>query len=183
MKHSVEPSPYLFPLPAVLVSCGNNEKSNLITISWTGTLSSDPPMCYISVRPERHSRSLLQDHPFFVINLLETKYLKAVDGCGIVSGRNHNKWEHFHLTPEKSLKVTVPSVQEALLNIECEIASINPMGSHDVMMARVLAVRADERLLDEKGRPDLSSAGWIVYNKGFYHSLGPIIGKYGQAGK
>ncbi len=170
----------IYPLPAVLVSCGSAEASNLITVAWTGTLCTNPPMCYISVRPERYSHALIKDRMEFTINLTTAAMARAVDWCGVRSGRDYDKWSETGLTPEPGIAVGCPSVAESPLSIECRVREIIGLGSHDMFMADVINVRADESLINpETGVFDLEAAGLLTYSHGHYYDLGKELGHFG----
>lgn len=171
----------IYPLPAVLVSCGRSiGESNLITVSWTGTICTDPAMCYISVRPERHSYEMIRDNMEFTINLTTQSIARATDWCGVKSGREYDKWKETGLTPEPGVKVSCPSVKESPLSIECRVKEIIPLGSHHMFVAEVLNVRAEESLIDPvTGAFDLGAAGLVSYIHGAYYSQGAKIGRFG----
>ena len=173
----------IYPLPAVLVSCGTTEEEyNLLTIAWTGTICSDPPLCYISVRPSRHSYALIKRDMEFVINLTTEEMARATDWCGVRSGRNHDKFKEMNLTPIPSAVVQVPSVKESPLSIECRVREIMPLGTHDMFIAEVVNIRANDDYLDpETGQFELASSHPLVYLHGAYHALGEKLGKFGWA--
>ena len=178
-KTLLPPSALLFPLPAVLVSCGSLGAPNLITISWTGTICSDPPMCYISIRPERYSWELVKASGEFVINLCDQSLLEAADWCGVHSGRDFDKFRHLGFTPVQASTVGAPLLGESPVNIECRVVDSHLLGSHEMFIAKVSGVNIAGTLTGKNGQPDFSKAAWITYNKGYYHSLGEIIGRYG----
>ncbi len=180
-KISWKPGTVLYPLPAVMVSLGNNSKEyNIITVSWTGTINSDPPMCYISVRPGRHSYEILKRNMEFVINLTTQDLAHATDWCGIKSGRDFNKFHEMKLTAEKAQKVQAPLIKESPMNIECRVKQIIPLGTHDMFIADVVAVNAEESLInDETGAFELNRAGLVSYAHGFYYKQGTELGKFG----
>lgn len=171
----------LFPVPAVLVSCGgaNECKPNLITIAWAGTVCTNPPMISISVRPERYSYDIIKKTGEFVVNLPTVKQTKATDWCGVVSGRDHDKFKKNGLTPAPALKVDCPIVLECPVNIECKVVQTLELGSHDLFIAEVVAVQASESLIDSKGKLLLEKAGLITYVHGAYHALGSYLGHFG----
>jgi flavin reductase (DIM6/NTAB) family NADH-FMN oxidoreductase RutF len=171
----------IYPLPAVLVSCGSEvEEYNLITLAWVGTICSEPPMCYISVRPERHSYGIIKRTMEFVINLTTEEMAFATDWCGVRSGRKFDKFKEMKLTPEKSTLVQAPSVKESPLCIECRVKEIISLGSHDMFIADVVNVRADDRYLNpETGKFELTQAHPLVYAHGNYFGMGELIGKFG----
>ena len=171
----------IYPLPAVLVSCGATpEQFNILTIAWTGTVCSDPPMCYISVRPERHSYNIIKHNGEFVINLTNQRLAKATDWCGVRSGRNYNKFKEMGLTPEPAQIVSAPIIREAPVSIECRVKQILPLGTHDMFLAEVVNVLVDEEFIDKQtGKFDLERAGLIAYSHGEYYALGNALGHFG----
>ena len=171
----------IYPLPAVLVSCGScEEEYNLITVAWTGTLCTNPPMCYVSIRPERHSYDIIKRNMEFVINLTTEDMAYATDWCGVRSGRDYNKFEEMRLTPGKASVVNAPVVEESPLCIECWVKEIVSLGSHHMFVADVVNVRADEKLLNpETGKFELDESHPLVYLHGAYYGLGKKIGKFG----
>lgn len=176
-----KPGNMIYPLPAVLVSCGSvPEEYNLFTVAWVGTVCTNPPMCYISVRPERHSYPIIKRNREFVINLTNEDLAYATDWCGVRSGRDCNKFAEMGLTPAESAVVAAPYVQQAPVSIECRVRDIIPLGSHDMFLAEVVNVWADERYIDpETGAFSLADARLIAYSHGHYHRLGEEIGKFG----
>lgn len=176
-----KPGTMIYPLPAVMVSVGEiPEEFNIITIAWTGTLCSDPPMCYISVRPGRHSHAILKRTGEFVINLTTRKLARATDWCGVRSGREFNKFKEMRLTPGMAKVVKAPIINEAPINIECKVVHIAPLGSHDMFTANVVNVKADEQYVDPRtGTFLLEKAAPICYSHGQYYELGDRIGKFG----
>ena len=183
-KHSHvswKPGTLIYPLPAVLISCGNNpDNYNLLTISWVGTICTNPPMCYISVRPERHSYNIIKETGEFVINLTNEDMAYATDWCGVKSGKDFNKFEEMKLTPVKGELVNAPIVKESPLCIECRVKEIIPLGSHDMFIAEVINVQADTKYIDpETDTFNLGVAKLIAYSHGHYYKLGEEIGKFG----
>lgn len=171
----------IYPLPAVLVTCGSSPADwNMITIAWTGTVCSDPAMCYISVRKERHSHALILENMEFTINLTTKDMARATDWAGVRSGRSFDKWKETGLTPLPGEKVASPTIAEAPLAIECRVKSVTALGTHDMFLAEVLNVRADDRFIDpETGRFSLEKSGIMAYCHGHYYELGELIGKFG----
>lgn len=171
----------IYPLPALLVSCGGcEEEYNMLTVAWAGTICTNPAMCYISVRPERHSYPIIEKNRAFVINLTTESMAKAVDMCGVKSGRECNKWELSGFTPIASEAVAAPYIKESPLCIECEVTDIVKLGSHDMFIAKVVQVLADEQYLNpESGRFELEKANLLAYSHGHYYGLGKEIGKFG----
>lgn len=179
-KISWKPGTQIYPLPAVIVTCGDNpENWNMITISWTGTICSDPAMCYISVRPERYSYPLLVKNMEFTINLTTTDLAFATDWVGVRSGKNFDKWAKTGLHPLPGEKVSSPTILESPLSIECRVKEIIRLGTHDMFISDVLNVRVDDQYLDSSGKFNLEEAGLLAYVHGHYYSLGEIIGKFG----
>lgn len=147
-----KPGNFIYPVPAVMVSLKDNTgKMNIITIAWTGTICSDPPMAYISVRRERASYAMLKETGEFVINLPDEPLVKALDYCGVRTGAKTDKWKDMGLTPGKSSVISAPTIEEAPVSIECRVKDVIPLGSHDMFLAEVVAVQVDEKYLDEKG--------------------------------
>lgn len=180
-KLSWKPGNVLSPAPAVLVSCGGagEWKPNLITIAWTGNVCSEPPMVSISVRPERHSFEIIRTMREFVINVPSLKQARAVDWCGVVSGRNEDKFAATGLTPASALKVRPPIVLECPLNIECRVRESLALGSHTMFVAEVVAVQVSAELLDSNGRLRLEREGLLAFAHGEYFALGRRVGKFG----
>ncbi len=170
---------FIYPIPAVMVSCGTMEKSNIITVAWTGILNTNPAMCYISVRPERYSHDMIKENGEFVINLTTEKLARATDWCGVISGRNRDKFKEMKLTKEKGNFVKAPLIKESPVSVECRVKEIIPLGSHDMFVAEVLSIDADEKYIDEKGAFDISKCNLMAYANGGYYPLGKKIGKFG----
>ncbi|WP_300260038.1 flavin reductase family protein [uncultured Cloacibacillus sp.] len=169
----------LYPLPPVMVSCGTLERSNIITAAWTGTVNSEPPMTYVSVRPERHSYAMIKESGEFVINLTTERLARAADLCGVKSGREVQKFRLCRLTPIPASSVAAPLIAESPVNIECRVEQRLALGSHDMFLAKVVAVNVDEALLDAKGVLHLERAGLAAYVHGRYRALGRELGKFG----
>ena len=179
-KRDFKPGTMIYPLPAVMVSCGETpEEYNIITIAWTGTICSDPPMCYISVRPGRHSYDIIKRTGEFVINLTTESLARATDWCGCRSGRKYNKWKEMNLTPGPARVVKAPVIAESPVNIECRVQQIIPLGTHDMFIAEVVHITAEEAFFDENDAFSLARARPLVYNHGHYFGLGKKIGKFG----
>lgn len=171
----------LNPSPVVMVSCGSTlDEYNIITIAWTGTVCSDPPMCFISVRPERHSYQLIRESGEFVINLVSRELAPVADWCGVLSGKKYNKFLETGLTPVHGSHVSAPLINEAPVNIECKVTQVIPLGTHDLFLAEVVAVHANEKLFNHKTDAlELQRANLVSYSHGHYYDLGKIIGKFG----
>ena len=178
MKESWKPGTLIYPLPAVLVSCGATPgEYNLLTVAWTGTVCTDPPMCYVSVRPERHSYGIIRRT---VINLTTRGLARAADWCGVRSGRDYDKFREMGLTPGKALKVAAPIVEESPVSIECRVRQVLELGTHDMFLAEVVAVQVDADYIDPAtGRFCLERACPIVYSHGEYFALGEALGHFG----
>ena len=175
-----KPGNMVYPVPAVMVTAADREgKSNIITIAWTGTVCTNPPMAYISVRPERYSYGMLKETGEFVINLTTEKLVRATDYCGVKSGRDTDKWKETGLTPIPAQEVNVPLIKESPVNIECRVSEIRELGSHHMFLARVVAVDVDEAYLNEQGRFELQKAAPIVYSHGEYYGLSSLLGTFG----
>ncbi|MCM1004704.1 MAG: flavin reductase family protein [Prevotella sp.] len=181
MKVLWKPGTMLNPLPAVLVTCGSSPQDwNLLTVAWTGTICTDPAMCYISVRKERHSHALIERNMEFTINLTTEEMARATDWCGVKSGRDIDKFKATGLTPIPGELVSSPTLKESPLSIECAVTEIMRLGSHDMFIARVLVVRADDRYIDPAtGKFDLEKARLIAYSHGQYYTLGNNLGHFG----
>lgn len=173
----------LYPLPAVMVSAADrNGETNIITIAWTGTVCTNPPMVYISVRPERHSYHMIKDTGEFVINLTTEQLVRATDYCGVRSGRETDKWKDCGLTEGKAVSLEyAPVIEESPVNIECRVRKIEELGSHHMFLAEVTAVQADEKYMDDKGKFDLNQVGLLAYSHGDYLNLGKKLGKFGYS--
>ena len=171
----------LNPTPAVLVSCGSMEKPNVFTVGWTGIICTHPPRTYVSIRPSRHSYGLIKESGEFVINLTTKALMRAVDKCGVFTGRVTDKFELCGITAECSATVSAPSVAESPLSLECKVFDIIPLGSHDMFLADITAVRVDEELLDENGALSLEKSGLLAYSHGKYYELKEPLASLGYA--
>lgn len=172
-------SALLGPVPPVLVSCGSLEKPNVLTVAWAGTICTQPPRVSISVRPSRFSYDLIKSSGEFVINLPTQALAKAVDWCGVKSGRDVDKFEAMHLTAAPASQVGCPLVAESPVNLECRVFDVISLGSHDLFLADVVAVNADGSLLDADGKLHLEKAGLLAYAHGGYYALGRQLGTFG----
>ena len=185
MKKILKPGTMIYPIPAVMVSCGATaEEYNIMTAAWTGTICSEPPMCYVSIRPERHSYDIIKRTGEFVINLTTVALAEATDWCGVRSGRDFDKFAHCGLTAERSAVVAAPSIGEAPVSVECRVRQIVPLGSHDMFIADVVNVAVDESLIDaQSGKLDLQRAGLLCYSHGEYFAVGDLVGTFGYSVK
>ena len=174
-----KPGTFLYPIPAVMVSCGTMEKSNIITIAWTGIINTNPAIVYISVRPNRFSYELIKKQGEFVINLTNKDLVFATDWCGVKSGAEFDKFKEMNLTKEKGKFVKCPLIKESPVSVECKVKEIKELGSHNMIIAEVLSIDADEKYIDENGAFDINKCDLIAYSNGKYYSLGKQIGKFG----
>ena len=170
---------FIYPLPAVMVSCGTMEKSNIMTVAWTGIINTNPAMCYISVRPERYSYNLIKNQREFVINLTNEGLAYATDWCGVKTGAKVDKFKEMNLTKEKAQFVKCPLIKESPVSIECKVKEVKKLGSHHMFIAEVLSIDADDKYIDKKGAFDISKCDLIAYSNGHYYSLGKKIGRFG----
>lgn len=172
---------FIYPIPAVMVSCGTMEESNIITVAWTGILNTNPAMCYISVRSERFSHDIIKESGEFAINLTTRQLAYATDWCGVKSGRDVDKFKEMKLTKEKANIISVPLIKESPVSVECKVKEIVPLGSHDMFVAEIVAIDADEKYIDEKGAFDIGKCDLIAYANGGYYPLESKIGKFGYS--
>ena len=170
-----------YPIPAAMVSCGTMEESNIITVAWTGVINTNPAMVYISVRPERYSYDIIKKSKEFVINLTNEELAYATDWCGVKSGKDVDKFEKMRLTKQTATLVKCPMIAESPVSIECKLKEIKKLGSHDMFIADVLAINADEKYFDKKGAFDISKCNLIAYANGGYYTLGKKVGKFGYS--
>lgn len=174
----------VYPIPAVMVTCRDREgRDNIITVAWTGTICTNPAMAYISVRPERYSYDIIKETGAFVINLTTKELAYATDYCGVRSGRDVDKFAELGLTKGKATKVEVATIEESPVNIECKVVRIDELGSHHMFIAEVVAVHADKKYMDERGKFDLSKAEPLIYSHGEYYSVGEKLGTFGYSVK
>jgi flavin reductase (DIM6/NTAB) family NADH-FMN oxidoreductase RutF len=177
-----KPGNMVYPLPAVMVSCADKAgNSNIITVAWTGTVCTNPPMAYISVRPERHSYQMIRETGEFVINLTTTELAFATDFCGVRSGRDVDKFSEMKLTKEQGSVVAAPMIAESPVNIECKVREVQELGSHHMFLADVVAVHVDDQYMDEKQKFELGIAGLLAYSHGEYYNLGKQVGTFGYS--
>ena len=169
----------LAPVPAVIVTSGSMEKPNAATVAWTGIVCSEPPMTYISLRKSRHSHKIMSQTGEFVINLTTGSLAKATDACGVYTGAKMDKIKAYSLTPEKGFEVSCPTLAQSPVSLECKVEEIKELGSHDMFLARIVAVDVDEEYIDANGKLDLKKANLISYSHGDYIQLGKKIGSFG----
>ena len=169
----------LAPVPPVMVSCGDREKANILTVAWTGILNSTPPKTYISVRPQRYSYEILRQKREFMINLTSQQLLRASDYCGIFTGAKVDKFAKCKLTEEYTDAFACPMIAESPLSLACRVTDIIPLGSHDMFLADIESVFVREDLIDEAGKMHLEKAGLVAYSHGEYFALGKRLGKIG----
>ena len=174
-----KPGTFLYPLPAVMVSCGTMEKSNIITVAWTGIINTNPPMVYISLRPSRYSYELIKKQGEFVINLTNKELAKATDWCGVRSGSKFDKFKEMRLHKEKANFVKCPMIKESPVSVECKVKEIKELGSHHMFIAEILAINSDDKYINDKGAFDISKCNLIAYSNGHYYQMGKKIGKFG----
>lgn len=177
-----KPGNFIYPVPAVMVSLRDaSGKSNIITIAWTGTICSDPPMAYISVRKSRASYPMLVESGEFVINLPSEELVRALDYCGVRSLDQVDKWKEMNLHEGQASVVAAPTIEEAPVYIECKVTQVLPLGTHDMFLAEVVAVDVDDRYIDEKGAFHMDQVGLVAYSHGDYMSLGEKLGSFGYS--
>ncbi len=172
-----------YPIPAVLVTCGTMENSNIITVAWTGIINTKPPMVYISIRPERYSYNIIKENMEFAINLTNEKLTYATDWCGVKSGQKVDKFKQMNLTKERANFIKCPLIKESPVSIECKVKEIKELGSHTMFIAEVLSIDPDKKYISEKGEFDISKCNLIAYANGGYYTLGKKIGKFGYSVK
>ncbi|MCR4989549.1 MAG: flavin reductase family protein [Lachnospiraceae bacterium] len=181
-KAEWKPGNMLYPVPAVMVSCKKgNEKANIVTIAWAGTICSDPVMVSISVRPERHSYPIISETGEFVINLVTEELTYACDWCGVRSGKDFDKFKEMNLTEYKSSFMDAPAIAESPVNLYCKVVKTEKLGSHDMFIAEVVGVTVDEKYMDDSGKFDLEKTGLMAYSHGEYFALGKKLGKFGYS--
>ena len=181
-KEIWKPGNMLYPLPVVMVSLADRDgRANIITVAWAGTVCTNPPMLSVSIRPERYSYPILKETGEFVVNLTTKALAYAADYCGVKSGRDVDKFRDMHLSAVPGTKVKAPLIAESPVNIECVVREVKPLGSHDLFLADVAAVHADEKYMDENHRFHLELAEPIVYSHGAYFLCGEQVGTFGYS--
>ena len=178
-RQNFKPGALEAPLPAVMVSVGDMEKSNILTVAWTGILSTDPPRAYISVRPSRYSHKIITETGEFVINLTTEKLARVTDYVGIYTGAKVDKFARCNLTKKESAAVAAPTIAESPIALECKVFDSFHSGTHDVFLADIVNVSCDESIVDERGRICFERAGLIAYSHGEYFALGRKVGRFG----
>lgn len=182
-KVTWKPAALLSPVPVVLVSCGDIKHPNALAVAWTGIINTNPSMVYISVRPERHSYTLIKESGEFVINLVTKDLVRKTDQCGVYTGAKIDKFKKFNLTAENSSKLNAPIIAESPINIECKVEKVIALGTHHMFLAKVVAVDIDETLISESGKLDLRKSKLVAYSHGDYLELGKKIGSFGFSAK
>ena len=180
-KTTWKPGTMLFPVPPVMVTCGTEENTNVLTIAWTGIINSEPPMTYISVRPSRFSHKIISETGEFVINIANLPLAKACDFCGVKSGRKTDKFKEMGLELEASTKVKTPMLKSAPVSLECKVVEVKRFGTHDMFIAEILAVNVDDKYIEEDGRLAIEKAGLLAFAHGRYYTLGDQIDKFGHS--
>lgn len=179
-KRSWKPGTLLSPVPAIMVTCqGSSGRPNIITVAWAGTVCSEPPLLSISVRPERHSYQLIKETGEFVVNIPDKRIVKETDLCGVISGRNHDKFHETGLTQGKAETVTPPIIMECPINIECKVENEIELGSHSMFIARITSIQVSEHLIDSRDRLETDKAALVGYAHGHYYQLGKKLGHFG----
>lgn len=182
-KQLWKPGNMLYPLPVVMVSCKSDGIPNIITVAWAGTVCTNPPMVSISLRKDRYSYDIIKNSGEYVINLVTDKLVRAADWCGVRSGRDYDKFKEMKLTPVQAETVAVPLIAESPVNIECRVEEIKELGSHDMFIAGITAVHAEEDYMDDNGKFKLNDTGLVTYSHGEYFTLGKRLGKFGYSVK
>lgn len=181
-KVAKKPGTYLYPLPPCLITCGPVEKPNIITLAWLGTLCSEPPIIGISIRPSRYSHRLVTESGEFAVNVPTADMVRVVDWCGTVSGHSEDKFKAMGLTAVPTQSIHTASIKECPLSIECRVIQTLHLGTHDLFLGQVVAVQADEAILDTRGDIDLGKANGLAYGGRAYWTLGRFVEKQGYTG-
>lgn len=182
-KIKLPPNEALYPVPVVLVSSGDQDESNIITIAWCGVVCSKPPLISISIRPSRHSYKIISKRGDFAVNIPTEELLKKTDFCGVVSGNAVDKFKACGFTKGASSKISSPIIEECPVNIECKVIKSFNLGTHDIFIGEVVAVQTDGDIIDKDGKIDYNKAKPVVYNRGEYWNLGKKVGYYGFSSK
>ena len=178
-KVTWKPSTLLGPVPAVLVSCGSVEKPNALTVAWTGIINSDPPMTYVSIRPERHSYKIIKESGEFVINLVPRSLVRAADFCGVRTGAKMDKFKKLKLTAAEGETIKAPIIDESPICLECKVTESKLLGTHEMFLAEITAVRVEEQYIDKDGKLRMDTARLTAYCHGEYFDLGKKLGSFG----
>ena len=179
-KISLKPGTLLCPTPAVMVTCGQGEEQNIITIGWTGIINTQPPITYVSVRKSRHSHAIISKEKEFVINLTTEALAFATDYCGVKSGKDINKFKEMKLTPVPAEIVSCPMIGESPVNLECKVIEAKEYPTHDMFIAEIVKIHVDKSVMDEDGRIALDKAGMLAYVHGEYFGIKKApIGRFG----
>lgn len=183
MKQFLKPSTQLSPIPAVIITaCDKEGNSNMMTAAWVGIVNSNPPMCYVSIRPDRYTYHMVKETGQFAINMTTTAMARVTDLVGVISGKREDKWEKSGLTPESAKLISCPLIAESPLALECEVTEILPLGSHDMFLARIVSVAVDESIIDpQTGKWDIAKSNPLVYSHGEYFSQGDFLGYFGYS--
>ena len=174
-----KPGTFVYPIPAVMVSCGNMEKSNIITVAWTGIINTNPATVYISVRPSRYSYNIIKETKEFAINLTTRNLVRETDWCGVKTGAKVDKFKEMNLHKERAKYIECPLIKESPVSIECKVREIKELGSHHMFIADVLSIDADDKYINENGAFDIQKCELIAYANGGYYILGKKLGKFG----
>jgi flavin reductase (DIM6/NTAB) family NADH-FMN oxidoreductase RutF len=181
-KVRTKPTTTMFPLPVMLVTCVDAfGKPNIITLAWVGMVNSEPPMVSISVQPSRYSHGLIKASREFVVNIPSEEMIRKVDLCGVVSGRDVDKFSETGFTPMEAEEVSPPLIEECSVNLECKVRKIILLGSHDLFLGEIVAIHIDDMVLQEKGRIDITKTLPVAYCGGAheYWSMGKKLGWFG----
>ncbi len=182
MKQTWKPGNMLYPLPAVLITArGEEGLDDVCTVAWAGTVCTNPPMVSISLRPSRLTYQYIMETGVFAINLTDEDLVHATDYCGVVSGRDQDKFQRAHLTKIPAEEINCPMIEQSPVNIECRVRETEDLGSHTLFLADIVAVHADQAYMDEKGRFHFERTKPIVYSHGEYRSVGGYLGKFGYS--
>ena len=174
-----KPSTLMAPVPAVLVSCGTMEQPNVLTVAWTGIVNSDPPMTYVSIRPERYSHKKICESGEFVINLVPRSLVRAADFCGVRTGAKMDKFKKMKLTPACCQCVSAPAIEQSPVSLECRVTERKNLGTHDLFLAQIVAVQVDDQYIDKTGCLRLDQCRLTAYCHGEYFDLGKKLGSFG----
>lgn len=178
-KITWKPGTLLAPVPPAMISCGTLEKPNVMTAAWTGIINSEPPMTYVSIRPSRYSHEIISKTKEFVINMTTLDLVKAADYCGVKSGRTVDKFKEMNLTAAPSSVIKAPQIAQSPVSLECQVTAIHSFETHDMFLAKIVAVQVDNRYIDEAGKLWMEKMGLVAYAHGSYFTMGRLLGKFG----